>query len=850
MKNDFDFSDNYNNNIIINTTYNSNKNKIDEISEENEQEKIYNYVFAIYNYEKTLKDNKDFLFHDIKSYLIKLSDYNKFKEQIKYQFLLPYVFDKTNCIELIKEYISSYKIEPQNIEKIKIYDANIFNQENMPNEGYKIITKNEQLNKIICSENKNQNNNLVYELDFPKIHLNIINLDFLFHDYILDKRLILNKKNYQILCLSKAIIEYYNLNNNFKLKGKSNQQRWLLISNESTINLLNFINNHEFNYEDENAIYDLIDYISNKMESDEINNLIKIEPLTIKGREEFKKYNEKNDIAIISPLLYYLLKAKNKKEHFLYYKCYSESDGIIHIEFNEKDKLDYVPYDNVLKYKRRIPGKSKFKSVVHYIKKTSIYKYLSSKLGFDSEKQKNKKLEEDLINNDYEENYIKTDSGVFTSIDKNSNNNNSINTTREEINEEFEEEFEDIVKENKKEIKFNFDYCPGIGLQNIGATCYMNATLQCFAHIEKLINFFKYSSQVNNPEEKNKIKDDKNQTNLLYPSFKILIDKLWPNDYLTIKEKYYAPYDFKKQISEMNPLFEGIAANDSKDLVNFIIMTLHEELNKSPLKNVIMNENEIVEQTNKQLVFQNFMQDFSSKNQSVISDLFYAMNCNITECSYCHTKLYNYQIYFFIIFPLEEVRKFKYNNNFNFNNNNFTPNFNNNNFNNNFFMNNINNINNENNLLLNNKKVSIYDCFDYDKKMNLMTGSNAMYCNGCKQTCDCTMQTYLVFGPEILILLLNRGKGKEFDVKIDFYEEINLYNYIEYRNTGFKYKLIGVISHIGESGMSGHFIAYCKDPLTERWNKFNDAIVSPVNDFQNEVINFAMPYLLFYQKIE
>ena len=131
-----------------------------------------------------------------------------------------------------------------------------------------------------------------------------------------------------------------------------------------------------------------------------------------------------------------------------------------------------------------------------------------------------------------------------------------------------------------------------------------------------------------------------------------------------------------------------------------------------------------------------------------------------------------------------------------------------------------------------------------------MTGSNAMYCNGCKQTCDCTMQTYLVFGPEILILLLNRGKGKEFDVKIDFYEEINLYNYIEYRNTGFKYKLIGVISHIGESGISGHFISYCKDPLTERWNKFNDAIVSPVNDFQNEVINFAMPYLLFYQKIE
>ena len=29
----------------------------------------------------------------------------------------------------------------------------------------------------------------------------------------------------------------------------------------------------------------------------------------------------------------------------------------------------------------------------------------------------------------------------------------------------------------------------------------------------------------------------------------------------------------------MNPLFQGVQANDAKDLVNFIIMTLHEELN-------------------------------------------------------------------------------------------------------------------------------------------------------------------------------------------------------------------------------------------------------------------------------
>ena len=131
-----------------------------------------------------------------------------------------------------------------------------------------------------------------------------------------------------------------------------------------------------------------------------------------------------------------------------------------------------------------------------------------------------------------------------------------------------------------------------------------------------------------------------------------------------------------------------------------------------------------------------------------------------------------------------------------------------------------------------------------------MTGENSMYCNYCKNTCNCSMCTNLITGPEILILLLNRGQGIEFNVKINFVEDLNLYNYIQLKDTGYNYKLIGVITHIGESSMSGHFIAYCKDPITYKWHKYNDAIVSEVINFKKEVIDFAMPYLLFYQKIQ
>ena len=424
----------------------------------------------------------------------------------------------------------------------------------------------------------------------------------------------------------------------------------------------------------------------------------------------------------------------------------------------------------------------------------------------------------------------------------------------------------------------------------------------------KFVNYFKYEYIDNKIDN-------------LSISFKILFDNLWPNDnnIQSSKDKYYAPEEFKNKISKMNPLFKGIAANDSKDLVNFIIMTLHAELNK-PKKDEISNIDKAIDQRNKDLVLKCFLQDFNKNNNSIIKDLFYAVNCNITECKNCGNKIHNNQIYFFIIFPLEEVRKFKNeknvinNNNNNYNGNNNCQNFcnfmnynylaypnnniyinnnnyinnnmnnniynnvynnnnyyynnnyindnniNNNNFNNNIFNNINNNVNNninnnivnnnicENNENNKNNEVNIYDCFDYDKKINTMSGENSMYCKFCKGNTTAFMYTNLVSGPKILILILNRGKGIEFDVKIKFHEEINLFKYIEKKDTGYKYKLIGVITHIGESSMSGHFIAYCRDFINNKWYKYNDAIVSEVNDFQNEVINFGMPYLLFYQK--
>ena len=411
------------------------------------------------------------------------------------------------------------------------------------------------------------------------------------------------------------------------------------------------------------------------------------------------------------------------------------------------------------------------------------------------------------------ENEDENDENDENEKDKNEKDENKNCENKKDENKKDNKEKKKHTKKIKKFklTKNYFEKSSKKGLANIGATCYMNSTLQCFCHIVKFIEFFKLNPQIT--------KDNRKDT--LSYSFKLLINELWPDDFSQNNNTYYSPYEFKEKISKMNSLFSGVAANDAKDLVHFIILTLHEELNKANI-NSINNSNIIVNQNNPQETMQYFMIDFTTKNKSIISDIFYAMNQIITQCNNCQNRLYNYQIYFFLNFPLEEVRKFKYQN--------------------------YNQYNTYNSNIINNNVVSIYDCFNYDKNIIYMNGNNRMYCNNCKMNTNSSQATNLMTSPETLIIILNRGKGIQFNVKIIFEEYLNLDNYIYYKNTGYKYKLIGVITHIGENGMGGHFIAYCREPKTDSWSKYNDAIVSDVKEFQKEVIDFATPYLLFYQK--
>ena len=328
------------------------------------------------------------------------------------------------------------------------------------------------------------------------------------------------------------------------------------------------------------------------------------------------------------------------------------------------------------------------------------------------------------------------------------------------------------------------------GLQNIGATCYMNATLQCLAHVESLTkNLLSKKSEIKNNRYKNQLAN----------AYLEVLENMWENNSIT----YYAPYNFKNLISKMNSLFEGVQANDSKDLVLFLLETLHNELNK--VKNANPQYEDDIDQYNFEKSFLSFAKYFEKNFQSVISDIFYGMYNSRMMCYNCKIITHNIQCYNLLIIPLEEVRIFK------------------------------NRIQNY---------VTIRECFEYYQKPDYMVGQNQIYCNNCKQMANSENNTTLIVGPKVLVINLNRGKGLQFNIKIDFDEYINIYDFIYFKTTNFRYKLIGVVTHFGPSSDSGHFIAFCKSFVDFKWYKYNDAMVTP-SSF-NEAKTTGVPYILFY----
>ena len=422
-----------------------------------------------------------------------------------------------------------------------------------------------------------------------------------------------------------------------------------------------------------------------------------------------------------------------------------------------------------------------------------------------------------------------------------------------------------------------------IGLNNIGATCFMNSTLQCLSQTEALTNYFLKKSNLDIIINNNSALENKN-SHQLSPIYLDLIQKLWDKKN---ENQSFSPNAFMEKVNVLNPLFKTGQAGDAKDFIIFVLEKLHNEL-KRPNKLVLKDYDLKNNQYDRESAYHYIYNDLN-KDSSIISEIFFGYNETTNECLNCKKNYqnlnnpicYNYGIFNCLIFPLEEVKNMvNANKNNNINNNLMI--FNNFQMNNMFQMNNPNlmnsanlqmnnanllmsngnlQMNNNNNILINNgnlimgnvtqqnKSVTLYDCFCFNQKVDLFQGENRNYCNICKQTYDSYYTTKILKSPDVLILILNRGRGNIYDVKLIFDESIDITEFVQLKDRPkIIYNLYGVITHIGESGPNAHFVASCKSPINNKWYRYNDAFINSINDLQKEVIEFGTPYILFYQK--
>ena len=362
---------------------------------------------------------------------------------------------------------------------------------------------------------------------------------------------------------------------------------------------------------------------------------------------------------------------------------------------------------------------------------------------------------------------------------------NTINTNIENDDSDKSEDEEDEELDTSSNDLFNNrkTHYPK-GIRNIGLNCYMNSLIQCLFNIEELREYF--------IKQLNQGKFNKKKQPICYRFAKIMRNLLYS------KKAYITPIKFKKEIAKKNPLFGKNKAADATDLFRTLIDSFISELK---VENKEEEEYEDYDLNDKNKIINKLKKEMK---ENIIYKYLNVYNLVTYICEspkHGPKNIYSYESDSNIAFNLENIIKKKNYKNY---------------------------------------EINLEDCFEYKQQTKY---NNQFYCHECNTTVTGESYEKIIIPPKILIIILNRGKGKTINNKVNFGNILDISNFIDdsqdYKNI--YYELIGSCNHSGDSSPSGHYTSTC---LYERkFYLFNDTQIKPLKYFKH----LGEPYILFYR---
>ena len=384
-------------------------------------------------------------------------------------------------------------------------------------------------------------------------------------------------------------------------------------------------------------------------------------------------------------------------------------------------------------------------------------------------------------------------------VEYNPNETNVVKNENDNLSKDVAEITEDIAYlELPPENTFKFrpltqsDYknifLKGVGIINLGNTCFINSCLQALIHCKIFIHrFFDKISQM---------KED--TTPISYNFLLLCIEML---DIEKREKKHYIDISYFKYIfGKKHPIFNNYLQNDSQEFCRIFLEDLSTELNEAKNKNIYRT---LTNSDDKTKIFKDneFFNNFKERENSIINDLFYSQIITSFKCE-CGAEIYSFQK--LLDFPLLLPEKV--------------------------------------NQIIINDLLNIYfksELVDFEKK-----------CDKCQKIVKHKKEMKISRPPEILILSLqriNETTKKKNECSVIFQEDLKIYDYIDH-DLGYDkesdYTLIAIINHMGNMDV-GHYYTYIKPLGGENWFEFNDSSVKKITPDRSV---FSYAYALIYVK--